>query len=565
MPVPLASKISRRTIPLMRRLRGLFFGLVLVSIYLLPVEGVAKRVALVIGNSAYAENPLKNPVADADAIASLLETINFKVIKGLDLQLSEMNEILRGFLTELGGAEIALLYFSGHGVQLDDENYAIPIDSSLSTESDILLGSVKISTVLEAMERQAETSITILDACRNNPFEAQLVRSMGKARSQSLGRGLAGIQAGSGSIVVFATAPDQIAYDGSGANSPFTSALLRHLPTPNSPLSSIMTRVTADVFKATGERQRPYTTMSLLEDVYLVADAAGSTNLPALPKDTPTASEEQPVGQTDRPASLAQATTVTWNVLEPVDTAPSRDRLAPAPLRSHAIVNSRIGPERFDYWRISLEPGEYNFVIDAEDAQDRQTHYYHVEFILDDGGTLGAPIKGFAWPRNRIIRTFKIETQTDVTISVGNSSAIMDYALTFAPIDTEIPTPYLVKDKAAVPIALGDTAEAAIEGYGVEKGEVIYEVDLEARDYRFDVEFSSLRDAGYVAGAVSMFSNHAQTTPGPSKTACLIAGPGPAEACSLRLSLADPGRVFVKLHSLQGQSLASRIKISEVE
>jgi len=376
------------------RLRNLIqFALVLFALSYATVAHAEKRVALVIGNSAYDFNPLVNPGSDATAIAELLGDLNFEVFKGLDLDYDSMTRDVGQFLNALDQADVALLYYAGHGIQLDNENYLIPTDNPLRSESDIELRSLKVSTVVAAMERSARTSITLLDACRNNPLEDQLIESLGNSRSVALGRGLANMQAGNGSMIVFATAPNKIAFDGAGNHSPFTEALLRHMGQTNKSLSSIVTQVTADVFSATNQRQRPYTTMSLLEDVYLAKDqdivaapaqVAANTPEPAAPTTDATVLAETVVR--DATPSIAP--------LALADKSPSRTKDEPQTLALSEIVDGRIGEGVSHYWRTTLQPGTYQMVLDAERADDERQGFtnFDINFSNADGQELASKI-----------------------------------------------------------------------------------------------------------------------------------------------------------------------------
>lgn len=253
-----------------------------------------KRVALVIGNAAYTQAPaLANPSNDARAISASLRRIGFDVIEGIDLDYGALRRSIRAYGEKLPGAGTALFYYAGHGVQVAGENYLIPVDTGLRSETDLDFAAVSVDLVLRQMDRSAKTKIIILDACRNNPFEAEMARSMGATRAAGLGRGLAEIRAVGGSLISFATDPGAVAADGEGDNSPFTEALLKHIETPGLEINVMMARVRADVYRATGERQRPWTTTSLIGEVYLTPPAAAPDPSPA-PSGPPSAAATQP-------------------------------------------------------------------------------------------------------------------------------------------------------------------------------------------------------------------------------------------------------------------------------
>ena len=140
----------------------------------------AERVALIIGNGAYLQaGKLKNPANDAQAIAASLERLGFKVVLGIDQSLAQMRQSLYEFAQIADGAELALFYYAGHGVQVDGKNYLLPTDAKLTREIDLDFATIEMDLILKQLDRAAKTRVVILDACRDNPFAAQLKRSMG--------------------------------------------------------------------------------------------------------------------------------------------------------------------------------------------------------------------------------------------------------------------------------------------------------------------------------------------------------------------------------------------------
>lgn len=244
-------------------------------------SALAERVALVIGNGAYTKAPtLANPVRDASAISASLERLGFTVIYGEDATYFDLRRLVQDFSRRIEGADLALFYYAGHGIQVGGANYLLPVDAELSREADLEFAALDVDVIMTQMELAAATRIVILDACRNNPFETRLSRSMGTARSAALGSGLAPIQTAGGAFIAFATDPGEVAYDGAGQHSPFTAALLDHIETPDIEINTMMTRVRADVFETTGQLQRPWSTSSLLGEVYL----AGAPDEPEDPQ-----------------------------------------------------------------------------------------------------------------------------------------------------------------------------------------------------------------------------------------------------------------------------------------
>ena len=230
-----------------------------------------------IGNGAYVHTtPLPNPPNDARALSSALRDIGFEVMEGIDLGRADMERIMREFMIRASGARTAILFYAGHGVQIDGRNYLVSVDTRFASAADITSEMTEIDTILAGLDDQIRTNIVILDACRNNPMaqpaaagpEAKrslLVRS-GLAAPSGLGKGAT---FGAGTLIAFATAPGQEALDGEGANSPFSSALLRHVGTPKLEVQQMLTRVRADVVAATKNKQVPWSNSSLLGEVYL--------------------------------------------------------------------------------------------------------------------------------------------------------------------------------------------------------------------------------------------------------------------------------------------------------
>ena len=235
------------------------------------LASTSQRVALVIGNGTYRNerDRLINPANDARAIAAKLRELNFDVLEALDLDRRGMQTSLRQFERMLSpDLEAALFFYAGHGMEYDGQNYLFPIDAELESESDISVGLIRISQVLDIMERSdVATRLIFLDACRNNPLAGRFRRSFGATRSPPIGRGLAiidaTVDAGLGTFVAYATAPGAVAEDGDGAHSPFTAALLQHLGKPGLDAHELMQGVTNSVFETTDEGQIPWFSSSL--------------------------------------------------------------------------------------------------------------------------------------------------------------------------------------------------------------------------------------------------------------------------------------------------------------
>lgn len=214
-----------------------------------------RRIALVIGNANYQNaGPLANPANDATAVAALLRAAGFANVElKRDLGIAEMRRTLGDFSEAARNADMALLFYAGHGIEVDGTNYLIPVDARLVRDFDVEDEAISLERVLRAIEPAKRLRFVMLDACRDNPF----LRSMKRA-SRSVGRGLARVEPTSDTLVAFATEAGTIAADGDTTTSPFTDALLRHLATPGLDLRIAFGRVRDDVMRNTGNRQRPF-------------------------------------------------------------------------------------------------------------------------------------------------------------------------------------------------------------------------------------------------------------------------------------------------------------------
>jgi TPR repeat protein len=241
------------------------------------------RVALVIGNSAYEHaTALPNPTCDAEAMAQMLEHLGFEVIYGTDLSKTALEAKAREFAQKAQTASTTLFFYAGHGLQVDGRNYMVPTDAVVADATAINFELVDMETVTQFMTGydqatgRERVAVVLLDACRNNPFQAQLKRSLGASRSTNLEQGLAQITTGGGMIIGFATSPGDVASDGTGNHSPFTAALLENLASPGIEFQTVMTRVKAKVVQLTSNQpkpQRPWTNSDLTSEFYLAPTA----------------------------------------------------------------------------------------------------------------------------------------------------------------------------------------------------------------------------------------------------------------------------------------------------
>lgn len=237
-----------------------------------------RRLALVIGNSNYETvTALPNPANDAKAVAQLLNSAGFEVVMAFDLGRDTLRQVVAEFsarIVESGPNSAALVYYAGHGLQVDGENFLVPVDAKIEKESDVAEQAVRLAEVMQALENApSRVRIVILDACRNNPFSA--------LRDAS-GKGLAIVDAPAGSIVAYATAPGTEAFDGAGQHSPYTAAFLRTAKQPGLPIEQLFKRVRVLVADATDAKQMPWESSSLTTDfVFFTGDP--NANVAAAP------------------------------------------------------------------------------------------------------------------------------------------------------------------------------------------------------------------------------------------------------------------------------------------
>ncbi|MEM7426304.1 MAG: caspase family protein [Pseudomonadota bacterium] len=263
-----------------------------------------RRIALVIGNSAYQHTTtLLNPSNDAEDVAAKLRRLQFDVITGNDLTGDEFSQLVVEFAQRLQGADVALLFYAGHGIQFRDTNYLVPIDARLNNQFSLKREAIALDDILEQMESLVPTNLVFLDACRNNPLTDVLQKSIkSTGRSATLARGLAKVDSrGNETLITFAAAPGAIAADGKGRNSPFTRALLKHIDTPGVEIEVMLKRVTKEVRSATREQQRPERLSRLTREFYFNGrTGGGKTDVAVTSPTEPAAPAPQPKPQVNK-------------------------------------------------------------------------------------------------------------------------------------------------------------------------------------------------------------------------------------------------------------------------
>lgn len=245
------------------RAKGILFalGLAVLTVWPIHSSSAQERIALIIGNSDYQfADRLPNPGNDAAAIGSALENVGFDVNVSIDLDQRGMQAALRDFGLKAETAEVALVYFAGHGIQVANSNYLLPVDAQLKRERDLIYEATPLDIVMAEVAQARQLGMVILDACRNNPLAENLRQSLGPVRSKLIGLGMARVEdVPPDTLVAFSTRFDQLAYDGWTDLSPFTQALVKHIEEPGLELDLFFRKVRDTVMELTADRQEPRT------------------------------------------------------------------------------------------------------------------------------------------------------------------------------------------------------------------------------------------------------------------------------------------------------------------
>ena len=235
-----------------------------------------QRIALVVGNGDYSAQPLGNPPNDAALMAETLRDVGFEVIEQINADSRTLKRAVHNFsklLNQSGEDAVGLVYYSGHGIQSQGENYMIPVDAQIEDAIDVEFEGFPASTLLKALGNAGNRlNIVIMDACRNNPY---------KAATRSGGTGLARMDAPFGTLIAYSTAPGKVAADGKGRNSPYTRALARAIKTPGAKVEDVFKKVRIAVMDRTNDAQVPWESSSLTGDFYFVDETPAATPKPA--------------------------------------------------------------------------------------------------------------------------------------------------------------------------------------------------------------------------------------------------------------------------------------------
>lgn len=356
-----------------------------------------KRVALVLANAAYQNTPrLLNPVRDGEAIAAKLRELNFDVISGFDLTTSESEALVARFGKELKGASVGLFYYAGHALQLDGENYLLPVNAAVEDEASLDFEAIRLEVILRQMSREAGTRLVFLDAALANPLADRLSGSGGNALL-----GLAeprAPQGGNGSLIAMASAPNQTMDEVVGTHSPFSGALLAHLGTANAKMADVMAAVERDVTQATAGKQKPWVANTLADDVVL---RAVDMNAPLI------------VGGADEAAGGGAAPATSGQQQAAAAPAGGQDQAAIDALRAQIPALASDGPIFFD---IPVQFGDP--AIDGKSIA-----------MLIQGKPLFSPVEGLEhsvwdthcsachqWTKDRLCEQAKVYAANDVAV-----------------------------------------------------------------------------------------------------------------------------------------------------
>jgi len=310
--------------------RGLILGLGVIALLMgfaaASASADGKRVALVVGNSAYRNVPeLPNPANDAGDVAAALNRLGFSVTLIANASFEEMRRGLIALGREAAGADMAVMYFAGHGMEISGENWLIPIDAELKKDIDAENEAISLRSVMLHVSNTTSLGLVVLDACRNNPFAAKMHRALA-LRAATAG-GLGRIEPVGNVLVAYAARDGTTALDGDGRNSPFTTALLHNIETPGIEVTFMFRNVRDDVMEATRNEQQPFVYGSLSRRaIYLAgdppsADQASTKQANASPAVAGAPSTTAPAPP---PSAIDPALVGTWEITVPNDRGLSR-------------------------------------------------------------------------------------------------------------------------------------------------------------------------------------------------------------------------------------------------
>jgi uncharacterized caspase-like protein len=289
----------------------------------------AKRLALVIGNSAYKDMPLPNPVNDAEDMEKVLKASGFTVIKRTNVSLRDMHLALREFGDRLDRTGTGVFYFAGHGLQVRGRNYLLPVDADIAREDEVAFSAMDLGAVMDKLDSAKNpVNIVILDACRDNPFGKRLATSA---------KGLAPVDAPPGTFIAFATAPGSTAADGAGRNGLYTQHLVKQIQRPGAPIEEVFKAVRASVRADSKNLQIPWESTSLeTHFAFRAPPPAPKKVMPAAPAPAPSAPRS--VSSPTAPPVFAAGDTWTYRVRNLNDQSERRNVMTVKEIRGAQVV-----------------------------------------------------------------------------------------------------------------------------------------------------------------------------------------------------------------------------------
>ncbi len=369
-----------------------------------PAQANGKRVALVVGNGAYQSvAQLPNPSKDAAAVSLALRKQGFEVVTAIDLTRVELEKAVERYTRALNGADISLFYYSGHGIEVGGENRIVPVDATLNEPQDLETQTFSLQTILLYMQSNSQAQLIYLDACRDNPFNDRAFLLGVDEKEKPAGKGLAEQKSSIGSLIAYATEPGKVALDGTGDNSPFTSAVIKHSFSQNIDVQSALMEVTAEVWEVTQKNQRPWINSTLVKPIFL-------NGLPAKPLavNPPTMTKTLAELQTNGTARTVEAGPVT---------------IGAGPQHVFDIETAQLLPEAQAY-KLMQMPVSGTLSVDDQ--------------VLSEGAVVD-----FAK-----FKTFKFEPSTDVQVfKDANTSALLVPTIT-------LETAAIAADGTALPVQI---------------------------------------------------------------------------------------------------------------
>jgi Caspase domain len=328
--------------------KGFLVGVIALAAALLcgSAAEAERRVAFVIGNSAYKNaTSLPNTINDANAVAALFRSVGFEVVTSrTDLGVLDFKRAVRDFLITAETADIAVVYYAGHGIEVGGTNYLIPVDAKLARDYDVEDEAVALDRIIWALQSVKRLRLILLDACRDNPFVTKLQRSVG-VRAAAKG-GLAKIDdVSADTLVAYAAKAGSVSYDGDGANSPFATALLRHIAEPGIDIRIALGRVRDEVLKLTAGRQEPFIYGSLGgATIPLVPQPPAKAITPA-PMPPPPVAAREPATRPAATVAPAEPNRVEKPAPTTAKAPPAKAEPAPPPQKSQAVLEPPPKPQ----------------------------------------------------------------------------------------------------------------------------------------------------------------------------------------------------------------------------